>query len=96
MPLEELIEPVLAVSDLYFSYPDRPDVLKGMNLKVMNGERVGVVGPNGSGKTTFFMAVCGVLKPSAGTVPAFRSPEAVPARRSEQSPGSPLPGGHGW
>lgn len=63
---DSLCQPVLTVSDLSFSYPDRPDVLRDINLKVMPGERVGLIGPNGSGKTTFFLVVCGVLKPSAG------------------------------
>ena len=57
---------VLAVSELWFSYSDTPDVLQNINLEVMPGERVGLIGPNGSGKTTFFLTVCGVLKPSAG------------------------------
>ena len=64
----------LAVSGLWFSYPDRPDVLQGINLEVMRGERVGLVGPNGSGKTTFFLSICGVLKPSAGEVVVLGKP----------------------
>jgi len=68
MQSEDSNRPVLAVSDLWFSYPDKPDVLKGMSLNVMPGERVGIIGPNGSGKTTLFMGICGVLKPSAGEI----------------------------
>jgi len=61
-------EPVLSVSGLWSSYPDKPDVLKDVSFTVMAGERVGIIGPNGSGKTTLFLAICGVLKPSAGEV----------------------------
>jgi len=71
MPSGELSEPALTVSGLWFSYPDKPNVLQDVSLKVMSGERVGLIGPNGSGKTTFFLEVCGVLKPSAGEIIMF-------------------------
>ena len=71
---EEMDEPVLTVSDLCCSYPDRPGVLQDINLKVMQGERVGFIGPNGAGKTTFFLGICGVLKPTAGEVVILGKP----------------------
>jgi len=74
MPSEEFNKSVLIVSDLWFSYPDKPDVLQGMSFRVMPGERVGLIGPNGSGKTTFFLQVCGVLKPSAGEIVVLGKP----------------------
>ena len=66
--LDTLLQLVLTISGLHFSYPDRANVLQDINLKVMPGERVGLIGPNGSGKTTLFLVVCGVLKPSAGEI----------------------------
>jgi len=74
MSPEELIDPVLTVSGLWFSYPDRPNVLQEVTLRVLPGERVGLIGPNGSGKTTFFLEVCGVLKPSAGEIVVLGKP----------------------
>jgi len=68
---EYAVEPVLSVTDLSFSYPDRPDVLKKFSIEIKPGEKVGLVGPNGSGKTTFFLLVCGVLKPMAGDITLF-------------------------
>ena len=67
-------DPVLTASGLWFSYPDRPDVLRDVNLRVMPGERVGLIGPNGAGKTTFFLVICGVLKPSAGEITVLNKP----------------------
>ena len=42
--------------------------LKDINLKVDSGEIVGIIGPNGSGKTTILRAITRVLRPKAGAV----------------------------
>ncbi|MDW8042609.1 MAG: ATP-binding cassette domain-containing protein, partial [Nitrososphaerota archaeon] len=39
-----------------------------VSLEVERGEFVGLIGPNGSGKTTFFNLISGVLKPDAGKI----------------------------
>ena len=67
-------EPALVVSQLTFSYPDKPDVVQSIDLKIMPGERVGLIGPNGAGKTTFFLLICGVLEPDAGEILLFGDP----------------------
>ena len=64
----------LVVRDLGFSYPDTPDVVQGINFTLDAGEKVGLIGPNGTGKTTFFLLVCGVLTPQAGEVLLFGEP----------------------
>jgi ATP-binding cassette subfamily F protein 3 len=46
-------------------YPDR-DVADDIQLEVEHGDRVGVVGDNGQGKTTFLRTVVGSLEPKAG------------------------------
>ena len=70
----EAAQSVLSVSQLSFSYPDRPGVLKSIDLELAAGERVGLIGPNGAGKTTLFLTVCGVLKPESGTVSLLGRP----------------------
>ena len=42
--------------------------LDGLDLTIHRGEVVGLIGPNGSGKTTFFNAVTGFVLPAGGTV----------------------------
>jgi ABC-type branched-subunit amino acid transport system ATPase component len=42
--------------------------LRGVSLRLVQGELVGLIGPNGSGKTTFLNCISGVLAPSSGEV----------------------------
>lgn len=49
-------------------------VIKDIDLTVRKGEFVGIVGPNGSGKTTFLLAILGILKPQRGTVLIYKNP----------------------
>jgi len=42
--------------------------LRGLSLRVNQGEMVGLIGVNGAGKTTTLMTIAGVLKPTQGTI----------------------------
>jgi lipopolysaccharide transport system ATP-binding protein len=42
--------------------------LKDVSLDIGKGETIGIIGRNGSGKSTLLQLICGILKPSAGTV----------------------------
>lgn len=43
-------------------------ILKDISIDVSEGEIIGLIGPNGSGKTTFFNVLSGFLPPSSGTI----------------------------
>jgi ABC-2 type transport system ATP-binding protein len=57
----------VAANDLTKDYGDRP-ALAPLTLLIPEGQRVAVVGHNGSGKTTFIRMAAGLLDPSGGTV----------------------------
>ncbi|HET7506468.1 MAG TPA: ABC transporter ATP-binding protein [Kofleriaceae bacterium] len=59
--------PLLTVAGLTKSYGSIRAV-DGVSFEVMPGEIFGVIGPNGSGKTTMFNSVLGQIAPDAGTV----------------------------
>jgi len=44
------------------------EVLKGMSLKIPEGQATGIVGPNGAGKTTLIKALLGLVKADSGTI----------------------------
>lgn len=57
----------LSASHLSFSYPDQP-VLSGVNFEIKPGEFVGIIGPNGGGKSTLLELLMGFLIPSSGSI----------------------------
>jgi len=64
---------IIEVKDLSFSYGDHK-VLHSVNLCVHRGDYLGVVGPNGGGKTTLIKLILGLLKPENGEVLIFGEP----------------------
>ncbi len=54
--------------NLQFSYTKDKLLLKDLSLNVQHGDFLGLIGPNGSGKTTILKLLSGFLKPAAGKV----------------------------
>ncbi len=58
---------IVDVSDLRHTYPPDVRALRGVSLQIRSGEIVGVIGQNGSGKTTMARHLVGLLKPTSKT-----------------------------
>ncbi len=74
-------EPVVQVDRVSFRYPGSPTgqpTLEDVSLEIHPHDFLGIVGPNGGGKTTLLRLILGLLEPQAGTVRVFgKSPSRV-------------------
>jgi cobalt/nickel transport system ATP-binding protein len=59
---------IVEFRDVHFTYPDGTEALKGVTFKIHHGESVGIVGANGTGKSTLILQMNGFLLPTAGTI----------------------------
>jgi zinc transport system ATP-binding protein len=57
-----------------FGYGDGPDVVVDVDLEVGEHELIGLIGPNGGGKSTLLKLAAGLLKPRQGQVRVFGRP----------------------
>jgi ABC-2 type transport system ATP-binding protein len=58
----------ISINSLSKVYDNGFKALKDINLEVKQGEILAMLGPNGAGKTTLISIICGIVKPSSGTV----------------------------
>lgn len=67
---------LLSLRDVAAAY-DNKTVLHDVNLDVYNNDFLGIIGPNGGGKTTLIKVILGLLKPTAGTIQFFQNEKPV-------------------
>ncbi len=61
-------EPAVATNGLHLSYPGVGEVLKGIDLAVVQGERIHLHGQNGSGKSSLLACIAGAVRPDSGSI----------------------------
>ena len=59
------MKPIIEIKNLSAGYDDR-NVLRDINLTVYERDFLGIIGPNGGGKTTLIKCILGLLKPTGG------------------------------
>ena len=64
-------DPILKITDLTKIYSGGVKALDHVDLSISKGEIFALLGPNGAGKTTLIGAVCGLVRPTSGTISAF-------------------------
>lgn len=76
-----MIENIIEINDLNYSYDNGLHVLKDVNLTVGRGESCCILGPNGGGKTTLLRLLLGFIKPDSGSIKILGEPVANVRRR---------------
>ncbi|KKI99363.1 ABC transporter ATP-binding protein [Prochlorothrix hollandica] len=64
----DLKKTLLSFTEGKYQKPAKKLVIDSINLKIDAGEKVGIIGANGAGKSTLLKLICGILKPTHGTV----------------------------
>ncbi|MCW5689761.1 MAG: ATP-binding cassette domain-containing protein, partial [Pseudolabrys sp.] len=59
---------IISINNLSKTYDTGFQALKTINLDIYAGEIFALLGPNGAGKTTLIGIICGILRPSTGTI----------------------------
>ena len=73
-----MTNPIIQLTDISASY-DEKTVLSHVNLTVYERDFLGVIGPNGGGKTTLIKIILGLLKPASGSVRFYKNEKEVAA-----------------
>ncbi|AYV57207.1 ABC transporter ATP-binding protein [Leptospira kmetyi] len=59
----------ISIKDVYFRYSENaPMALKNLNLEILKGQRIGIIGQTGSGKSTFLDLFMALLEPTEGSI----------------------------
>ena len=83
MPVDDGVEtlgvPAISFKGVSYTYPGGLDAaVESVSLEVQPGERLGILGPNGGGKTTLIRLLIGLLSPAHGSIRVFgQSPAAA-------------------
>lgn len=65
-------QPVIQIHNLWAGYDSQP-VLEDINLEVLQGDFIGLIGPNGGGKTTLLRTLIGLIEPMKGEISVMGS-----------------------
>jgi zinc transport system ATP-binding protein len=71
---------IIQVKNLSYDL-NHQSILKGVNFEVEEGDYIGLLGPNGGGKTTLIKLILGILKPTTGSISLFNNLEKSPKNK---------------
>lgn len=72
------MNPIIEIKSLNVGYDNKPDVLKDVSLTVYDNDFLGIIGPNGGGKTTLLRTILGFIHPDSGSVSFYENGIKVP------------------
>ena len=62
---------ILDISNLSAGYENNPQIIKNISFSVYQNDFLGIIGPNGGGKTTLLRTIMGLIKPTEGKISFF-------------------------
>ncbi|MBU5594031.1 ABC transporter ATP-binding protein [Amphibacillus sp. MSJ-3] len=65
-----MTEPIVEIKDLHYAYEDKM-ALNHININIYEGDFLGLIGPNGGGKTTLIKLLLGLITPQQGSIRLF-------------------------
>lgn len=63
---------ILEIKDMSVGYDNNPYVLRNVTLNIFENDFLGIIGPNGGGKTTLLKTILGLIKPASGTLTFYQ------------------------
>lgn len=66
--------PIIELKNVFFRYPGNKLIVNDLSFSIGNSEFIGLLGANGSGKSTILKLVAGMLQPAAGTIRLWDKP----------------------
>ena len=81
------MKPIIEIKNLSAGYDGRT-VLHDVNLSIYERDFLGIIGPNGGGKTTLIKCILGLLKPTGGEI-IFHTPEKASTKTTSTFLGYP-------
>lgn len=66
---------LIDITNLTVDYDNKPNVLQDVNLSIYQDDFLGIIGPNGGGKTTLLRTILGLIKPQSGSITFYNKDE---------------------
>jgi zinc transport system ATP-binding protein len=70
---QKIVHPLVEINHMYAGY-NGETVLEDINLTIVQDDFIGLIGPNGGGKTTLLKVILGLVEPTTGTVQVMGGP----------------------
>ena len=70
---------LIEIENLTVGYENKPNVLRDVSLTIYKDDFLGIIGPNGGGKTTLLKTILGLIRQQSGTISFYDNGKKVPS-----------------